>query len=255
MPFFALWARKEGGVPIEAAALLAGAVAVAFLLPETLVSETLVPGERPAEGDEDEVAAVFAAFQDRQLAALLLPVAAIGIAASWIETVLPLFAVDGGSLTPAGVGLLFTYAASLGMVFQMPLTRASAHVPPDRLMLGGGAALAAAFAALLASSHPWPLILAVSLSTLAEMLTGPVTQAISSGLAPAHARARYMAAYSAVHDLRDAAGSALGTAFYAVSAGLPWLVGVPVTLLATAVLARTARTAPGAQARHPASDT
>ena len=73
------------------------------------------------------------------------------------------------------------------------------------------------------------------------MLTGPLTQAMSSSLAPAHARAKYMAAYSAVNDIRDAAGPALGTGLYAASSGLPWLVAVPVTLAATLALARVAR--------------
>ena len=225
-----------------AAALLAAAVVVACFLPETRVS-----GAPAADGEEEEeITAIFAIFRDRRLATLLAPLALLGIAASWIETVLPLFAVDRGSLTPAGVGLLFTYAAAVGMVFQLPLTRALARVPADRLILVGGAALAASFIALLVASYTALLVLAVSLVTLAEMLTGPVTQAMSSDLAPAHARARYMAAYSAVHDIRDAAGPAVGTALYAAAASLPWLIGAPVAVAATLVLARTAR---GARAK------
>lgn len=75
------------------------------------------------------------------------------------------------------------------------------------------------------------------------MLAGPVTQATASGFGPAHARARTMAAYSAAHDVRDAAGRAFGTALYAAAACLPWLVGIPAVLAATAILARMARSA------------
>jgi DHA1 family tetracycline resistance protein-like MFS transporter len=220
-------------------ALLAGAVGVALFLPETRSAGS-------AADDKEEAAAIVAVFRDRRLAALLVPIALVGIAASWIETVLPLFAADRGSLTPEGVGLLFTYAALLGVIFQLPLTQVSARVPSARLILASGAALVVAFGSLLISPQLPVLILAVSLLALAQMLAGPVTQAMSSDLAPSHARATYMAAYSAVNDIRDAAGPAIGTGLYAVAANLPWLVGVPVTLAATLALARTARVTQGA---------
>jgi DHA1 family tetracycline resistance protein-like MFS transporter len=181
------------------------------------------------------------ALRDRRLVALLLPIAVIGVAASWIETVLPLFAADSGSLGPAGVGLLFTYAALLGVIFQLPLTHVSARIPADRLILASGNALALALASLLISPQLPLLVLAVSLLTLSQMVAGPVTQTMSAHLAPAHARATYMAAYSVVHDIRDAAGPAIGTGLYAAAATLPWLVGVPLAVVATLVLARTAR--------------
>lgn len=227
--------RSLGLVFIGAAvALLASAVTVARFLPETRVAGM-------STEEEEEITAIFAVFRDRRLAALLLPIALIGIASSWIETVLPLYATDAGSLTPAGVGLLFTYAALLGVVFQLPLTQASARLPAGRLMLASGAALAFAFAGLAVSPLLPFLVVAVSLLSVSQMLAGPVTQAMSSDLAPAHARATYMAAYSAVNDIRDAAGPAIGTGLYAAAAALPWLAGVPVTLVATLLLVRMAR--------------
>jgi DHA1 family tetracycline resistance protein-like MFS transporter len=50
-----------------------------------------------------------------------------------------------------------------------------------------------------------------------------------------------MAAFSTVQDLRDAAGPAIGTALYAAAATLPWLVGMPVVLVASLTLAFAAR--------------
>ncbi|MET0427577.1 MAG: MFS transporter, partial [Microvirga sp.] len=41
---------------------------------------------------------------------------------------------------------------------------------------------------------------------------------------------------STVHDLKDAAGPALGTALFAVAAGLPWLVGLGLVVPAGAIL-------------------
>ena len=221
----------------SAAALLAGSVAVACFLPETLV-----PGAVPAGDDDDEeTTALFAVFRNRRLAALLLPIALMGIVTSWIETVLPLLAVDNGSLTAAGVGMLFTYAATLGMVFQLPLTRLLAGVPASRLIVAGGIALGTGFAVLLLPSNLPCLVIAVTLAAVAGMLVGPLTQAMSSDLAPAHARATYMAAYSTANDVRDAAGPAIGTSLYAAASSLPWLVAVPITVIGTLLLARAAR--------------
>ena len=66
-----------------------------------------------ADDDDDEsLTALTAAFRDRRLAGLLLPIAVIEIALSWIEAVTPLYANNAGTLTPSGVGLLFTYAGA-----------------------------------------------------------------------------------------------------------------------------------------------
>jgi hypothetical protein len=73
------------------------------------------------------IATAFAAtFRDRRLAALLLLF--LEISSSRVEAVLPLSADSAGTLTPSGIGLLFTYAAILGLIFQLPLVQASARM-------------------------------------------------------------------------------------------------------------------------------
>jgi MFS family permease len=104
-----------------AVCLLVAALMVALFLPETW--------QRAAGGADDEddesLIALTAAFRDRRLAGLLLPIAVIEIALSWIEAVTPLYANNAGTLTPPGVGVLFTYAGALGVLFQLPVTQAS----------------------------------------------------------------------------------------------------------------------------------
>jgi hypothetical protein len=82
---------------------------------------------------------------------------------------------------------------------------------------------------------------AVTLLVLSQMLFGPLTQTIVSELAPDHARATYLAAFAVVGDLKDTAGPAIGTYLYAISAGLPWLVGMPLAFSAAFGLALAAR--------------
>ena len=220
----------------SALALIAGALAVAALLPETWSPEA-----RAEEDDDEGLTALGAAFRDGRLAALLVPIAALEIATSWIEAVMPLYAANAGTLTPSGVGLLFTYAAALNVVFSLPITQASARLPGFTIIVASGVALALAFAALLPAPALPLLVVAVSLMALADMLSGPLTQTVVTELAPRNARATYMAAFAVVGDLKDTAGPAIGTWLYAVATGLPWLVGMPVALVAGLALGLAAR--------------
>jgi MFS family permease len=215
---------------------LVGSASVALFL-----GETWSRGSIPEDDEEENVTALAAAFRDRRLAALLLPIAVLEIAASWVEAVTPLYANNAGTLTPSGVGLLFTYAASLSVIFQLPLVQASARLSGFAIVLASGIAQALGFACLLASPSLPFLVGAVTLLAFSEMLFGPLTQTIVTELAPRNARATYMAAFAVVGDLKDAAGPAIGTYLYAAAAGLPWLVGMPVALAAALGLALAAR--------------
>jgi hypothetical protein len=90
-------------------------------------------------------------FRDSRLAGLIVPVALMEIAASWIAAITPLYADAGGTLTASGIGLLFTYAGALGVVLQMPITQASERMGGFSIVLCSGAVQAMAFACLFMS--------------------------------------------------------------------------------------------------------
>ena len=219
-----------------AAAILTGAAVVAALLPETWHKDA------QAEDDDDEsLTALGAALRDRRLAGLLLSISALEIAVSWIEAVTPLYATAAGAVTPTGVGLLFAYAGVVGVIFQLPVTQASQRVSGFATVLAAGAIEALGFAFLLPAPALPLLIAAITCMSFARMLSGPLVQAIVSELAPRNAQATYQAAFSVVFDLKDAAGPALGTWLYAISAVLPWGTGIAVSLVASGALAVAAR--------------
>jgi MFS transporter, DHA1 family, tetracycline resistance protein len=218
------------------AALLIGALIVALFLSETW--KRTAPGE---DDDDEGLTALSAAFRDRRLAALLIPIAVIEIGASWIEAVTPLYADNAGVLTPFGIGLLFTYAGALSALFQLPLTQASGRMSGFAIILIAGIAQALAFGCLVASPALPLLIGAVTLMAVADMLSGPLTQTIASELAPRNAQATYMAAFGVVGDLKDTVGPAIGTYLFSIAARLPWIVGMPIVLIAACALAITAR--------------
>ena len=203
-----------------AVSLLAGALVVALLLPETLV-----PSSSAADHDESEgIAAMAAAFRDRRLAALLLPMALLGLASSWIEAVMPLYANNAGGLTPSQIGLLFTYAATVSVVFQLPVIQASSRMSGFSIAAASGVALALAFGSLLLSAGMPFLIAAVTLLAFAQMLFGPLTQAIVTEIAPRNARATYMTAFAVVGDLKNCR-SGNRYVSHASAASLAWMSG------------------------------
>ena len=113
----------------------------------------------------------------------------------------------------------------------MPVLRVCRKAQGSRVAFASGGLLVLAFAALaLLPGLAGPIVAATGL-TGTGMLIEPLVQA----LAPAHARATYTAALGTVHDLKDAAGPALGTALLAV--GLPCLVGIVLVAPAAAALA------------------
>lgn len=223
----------------SAAAILAGAAAVAAFLSETLQRAGAPGGDD--DDDDESLLALTAAFRDRRLAGLVLSVGVLEIAVSWIEAIMPLYADAAGSLTPSGIGMLFSYAGLLGVIFQLPVTQASKQLSGFTTVLASGTTQALAFACLLVSPTLPPLVAAITLVAFAGMLSGPLAQAIVSELAPRSAQATYQAAFSVVFDLKDAAGPAIGTWLYALSAALPWGTGIIASLVASAALAAAAR--------------
>jgi len=217
--------------------ILVGALIVAIFLVETRPPDA-APGE---EDDDESLLALTAVFRDSRLAGLIVPVALMEIAASWIAAITPLYADAGGTLTASGIGLLFTYAGALGVVLQMPITQASERMGGFSIVLCSGAVQAAAFACLFMSAGlPW-LVAAVTLLALAQMLAGPLVQTIITELAPRSGQATYQAVFGVVNDLKDAAGPAIGTWLYALAAGLPWASGAVISLGAALGLAVAAR--------------
>ena len=222
----------------SAAALLGGTLIVALLLTETRQSS-----QASAQDDEEEegLVALSAVFRDRRLAALLVPIAVLEIAASWIEAVTPLYAHNAGTLSASGVGVLFAFAGALCTIFQLPVTHASARWSGFVIILLGGAAQVAAFACLVVSPAVPLLIGAMTLLAFADMLSGPLSQTVVAELAPSRAKATYMAAFSSVGDLKDTVGPAIGTYLYAVMSALPWGAGAIASLFAALVLATRIR--------------
>ncbi|MET0937232.1 MAG: MFS transporter [Luteibacter sp.] len=220
----------------SAVALLLGATVVACLLPET---RGIVEGE---DEDEDEgFTALMPALRDRRLGRLLLCFMLLEISGSWVETVLPLYVSRAGTLSPSGVGLLFTFGAVLTAVLQIPVTRRTSRLSARVLVLASAVLLVAAFGLLLSSVAVVTLVMAMTCFSVADMFCGPLIPSTVNALAAPKTRATYMAAVSVANDLKDTVGPATGTLLFAAGAALPWTLGMPLVGLAACGLAAALR--------------
>ena len=218
-----------------AAAALAGALAVVIFLPETRPDAALeIDGE-----DEEGLSALLPVLHDRRLASLLVWFLVLEVCGSWVQALLPLYAHRAGGLDAAGIGLLFSYAAALVMVFQIPVTHIFSRLSGARLVLVSGGAMITAFGVLSLSSALPVLVVTITLFAFADMVSGPLTPALVDELAPPGRRATYLAAVSTANDLRDSIGPATGTLLFAVWPRLPWVLGAPLAAVAAVALAWT----------------
>jgi MFS family permease len=223
----------------SAVALLLAAVVVACLLPETRHI-----GGDDEDDDEEGFSALLPALRDRRLGGLLLCFMLLELSGSWVETVLPLSVHAAGTLSPSGVGLLFTFSAVLTAVLQIPVTRLTARFSARALVLASAAVLILAFGILLASPSLVALVAAMTCFATADMFSSPLIPSAVNELAAPKTRATYMAAVSVANDLKDTLGPASGTMLFAVGASLPWAMGIPLVGVAAWGLGRALSRAP-----------
>jgi len=219
----------------SAIALLSAATLVVCLLPETLGTGA---GEEDDE-EEEGFSALLPALRDRRLGGLLLCFMLLELSGSWVETVLPLSVHAAGTLSPSGVGLLFTFGSILTAVLQIPVTRLTARFNARCLVLASAALSIAALGVLLASPSLVALVVAVTCFSTADVVCGPLMPSAVNELAAPKTRATYMAAVSVANDVKDTIGPASGTLLFAIAASLPWVAGIPLVGLAAWGLAAT----------------
>ena len=232
----------------SAVALLLASMLVACLLPETRHAGG---SDEDDDDDEEGFSALLPALRDRRLGGLLLCFMLLELSGSWVETVLPLSVHAAGTLSPSGVGLLFTFGAVLTAILQIPVTRLTARFSARGLVLTSAAVLIVAFGVLLASPSLIALIVAIMCFSTADMFCGPLIPSAVNELAAPKTRATYMAAVSVANDLKDTVGPASGTMLFAVAASLPWVMGIPLVGVAALGLASALSRTPVADESAP----
>jgi MFS family permease len=167
------------------------------------------------------------------------------LCASALPVLLAVYLVDTLHQPAWLAGVIFAVNTFLLVAAQTTVTARTRARSAQRILQLAGAAYASSFVILWAlSAAPGPVILplllvAVLLFALAEMLNGPMINALAVGIAPATAPGRYLAVFQLSWSLGSALAPAMLTWLLSRGPSWPWIVLIALCALTTAVLAPT----------------
>lgn len=150
-----------------------------------------------------------------------------------VNITLPL-AITHAGLHPSVYGYVIAINGVLIVVGQ-PLTLRWLANRPRRLTLPGGMALVGAGVAATGLCHrPWQFALSVVVWSVGEIGTAGSFQALITSLAPTHMRGRYAGSLGLAWGASGLLAPLVGTAGYAASPNLMWIVCLVIGLLSAA---------------------
>ena len=145
----------------------------------------------------------------------------------------------GRRLRPEAIyGLLIGWNGVMVALCELPLTSWTQRFHPGRTMAVGQVLLGGGFA-LNGLGHSLPfLFAAMTIFTLGEIISVPVTNAYVSRLAPEPMRGRYLGTLALAWNLGGITGPFLGLQLYQASPALVWLACAALGLLSAGVILR-----------------
>ncbi len=168
------------------------ATLVYLALPET--KPKAKPGTPP-----ESVAATFGGYgrvlRDTTFMLFMGACILIGLVYMNMNTTLGVYLRDQHGVPEAGYGLLISINAAMVVFLQFPITRLIEDRAPLGMMALGAALYAIGFAMYGLVSGYLYFVLAMVVITIGEMIVAPVSQALTSRLAPEDMRGRYMAVF------------------------------------------------------------
>lgn len=209
------WARNVGiGVGSAAGGLVASAWSVAglnalvlinaasYLVAAYILVRYVVTGRRtPAAPGRTARGGLRAMIGDRPFRTLVGVKLCFVVCATAVANFLPYYLITAAHLPPWISGLVLTLNCGLIIVGQQHLTKFSAGVARNVLLLLGGVAYAAGGALFLVTAHAgFAVAIACAVGgmviyTVGEMVIAPSSDSLAADLAPAGAAGRYMAVY------------------------------------------------------------
>jgi MFS family permease len=235
---------------------VAYAAAAAYLTAAAAIA-ALVRAPRRAPAAEDSASGYRSLLRDRAFLAFTGVNTVFATTSMMLALGLPVFVLTGlrgpRFIAPAillgNTVLLATLAA--------PVVKRLAPYRRSRVVITAAVLWAVwcfAFAALSPGYRSWlvPVLIAAALVfTAAELIHGPVSMALATGLAPAEARGRYLAAFQYSFTVAGMVGPAFFTTLFEAGRSLPWIVLGAVNLLAAVAMHRLERLIPSSAQHEP----
>lgn len=152
--------------------------------------------------------------------------------------------MDIGSLRLSGetlYGALLGWNGLMVMIAELPLTGVTQRFDARRMMALGYLLLGVGFAMNTGASSVTMLFLAMTVFTVGEMVSMPVSSAYAARLAPERMRGRYMGVFSMTWSLASIFGPQFGFRIFAAGPDILWLTCGALGLLGAVLLLRPVR--------------
>jgi MFS family permease len=190
------------------------------------------PAEPPAP--RNGARSYWAALTDRPLAGITVMNTAFVLCAQVLTVVLAIYVVTTLHLAAWIAGTLYTLNTLLAATAQAPVTLATRRIPHRHVLRGAAATWAAAFGLLWAAAilphggRAGVLAAAIIIFTLAEILQGPVINALVTEIAPAASPGRHLSIFQMSWSLGQAIAPAVLLGL--LNAGPQWLWATTIGL-------------------------
>jgi MFS family permease len=177
------------------------------------------------------------ALTDRSLAGVSATNTAFVLCAQVLTVVLSVYIVATLHLAAWVAGMLYTLNTLVAATAQAPVTLLTRRIPHRHVLRGAAATWAAAFGLLWAAAilphdaRIGVLVAAITIFTLAEILQGPVINALVTELAPAASPGAYLSIYQLSWSVGQAIAPAVLLALLGAGPGWLWATTISLCLV------------------------
>ena len=170
--------------------------------------------EKAVEPLEDKLRVKFAILNDKYFLFFLLAVIPANLVFFQHLGALPLYIVDDLGYTTAAFGLFGSINTILIIIAEVPLNNWMNNVSYKKTLMLGALFAGIGFGGFVIATTTIPLVIAIIVFTIGEMIFFPITAAYTSEIAPADRRGEYMGYYQMTFSFAFSAGPWLGTVVY-----------------------------------------
>lgn len=170
--------------------------------------------EKAVEPLEDKLRVKFAILNDKYFLFFLLAVIPANLVFFQHLGALPLYIVDDLGYTTAAFGLFGSINTILIIIAEVPLNNWMNNVSYKKTLMLGALFAGIGFGGFAIATTTIPLVIAIIVFTIGEMIFFPITAAYTSEIAPADRRGEYMGYYQMTFSFAFSAGPWLGTVVY-----------------------------------------
>jgi len=180
---------------------------------------------------------------DRKLHQMLAANFAIGLVFFQIASTFGLYVTQMG-FSAATYGVIVSLNGALVVLVELPLTTITRRFPARRVMAVGYVVIGIGYALNYFAHTITALAVCMTIFTLGEMITMPMTSAYIANLAPAHMRGRYLGVSALTWSVALIIAPGLGMKLFACNPVIYWVTNAVICVAAAVIVLITVKPQP-----------